>query len=104
MLERESSVSTLEELHAFVHATLCESENLLAEQFQTQRRPLFVKEDLCAIEFSLQGLRAIRLGAIWAADQNVIYFYNARGVRCLKVKLSQRIPMELAVEATNESN
>jgi len=101
MLERESSVSTLEELHAFVHATLCESENLLAEQFHTQSRPLFIKEELCAIEFSLQGLRAIRLGAIWAADQNVIYFYNARGERNLKVKLSQRITMEFAAEPAN---
>lgn len=97
MLERESSVGTLSELHAFVHAELCESENLLAEQFHTQRKALFIKEQLCGIEFSLQGLRSIRLGAIWAADQNVIYFYNARGERSLKVQLTKRLSLEEAV-------
>ncbi|WP_437224847.1 hypothetical protein SH661x_003808 [Planctomicrobium sp. SH661] len=96
MIERESSVETLEELHAFVHAELCESENLLAEQFHTQRKALFVKDKLCGIEFSLQGLRSIRLGAIWAADQNVVHFYNARGERNLKVKLTNRLSLESA--------
>lgn len=97
MLERESDISSFEALHAFVHSELCKSENLLAEQFRTQRNPLFIKGKLCGIEYSLQGLRAIRLGAIWAADQNVIYFYNARGERSLKIKLSSRLPLDVAV-------
>ena len=33
----------------------------------------------------------MRLGAIWAADHNVIYFYDARGERYLKIKLNRRI-------------
>ncbi|HWL07321.1 MAG TPA: hypothetical protein VNQ76_02805 [Planctomicrobium sp.] len=94
MLERDATVEDLEQLHTYVHEHLCESENLLADQFRTTRRPLFTRDVLCGIEFSLQGLRAIRLGAIWAADQNVIYFYNAKGERAVKVKLSQRFPIE----------
>ncbi|WP_437186181.1 hypothetical protein SH668x_003323 [Planctomicrobium sp. SH668] len=93
MREAESKVESISELHAYVHKQLCDSENLLAEQFHTQRKALFVKDKLCGIEFSLQGLRAIRLGAIWAADQNVVYFYNAKGERALKVKLKNRISL-----------
>nr|WP_092053847.1 hypothetical protein [Planctomicrobium piriforme] len=94
MLEREATVDSFDALHAYVHDVLCESENLLKDQFRTTRRALLSKGELCGIEFSLQGLRAVRLGAIWAADQNVILFYNARGERALKVKLTRRIPVE----------
>jgi len=92
--ETESTVSTFDELHQFVHHTLCAAENLLMEQFTTHQRRLVTKENLSGIEYSLQGLRNIRLGAIWAADQNVIYFYNARGERYLKVKVEQRLPID----------
>jgi hypothetical protein len=94
MQAQDRLFSSLEELHAFVHQTLCESENLLSEQFQTRRQPLISRGKLCGVEFSLHGLRSIRLGAIWAADQNVVYFYNARGERCLKVRLTARLPVE----------
>lgn len=94
MIERDATVDTVEELHEFVHQELCATENLLAEQFTTRSQLLFVKSQLCAIQYSLLGLRSIRLGAIWAADQNVIYFYNARGERVIKVRLTKRIPME----------
>lgn len=94
MREREVTLASMEELHAYVHRTLCESENLLAEQFQTRPLALTSKGRLCGIEFSLQGLRSVRLGAIWAADQNLLYFYDARGERYLKVRLTQRFPVE----------
>ncbi|WP_437192578.1 hypothetical protein [Planctomicrobium sp. SH527] len=97
MQERDAKIENFDHLHAYVHQVLCESENLLAEQFHTSRRALFTKGELCGIEFSLQGLRSVRLGAIWAADQNVIYFYNARGERALKVKLAQRLKIETQV-------
>ena len=90
MQEVEKNVESLEDLHKYVHQTLCAAENLLPEQFTTSQKRLLTRDRLCGIEFSLMGLRAIRLGAIWAADQNVLYFYNARGERYLKVKLSQR--------------
>ena len=99
MLERDATIQTFDQLHQYVHQALCESENLLPDQFTTTRRALFSKGELCAIEFSLQGLRAVRLGAIWAADQNVIFFYNAKGERALKVKLSTRpLPQTAAAD------
>ena len=81
---------TLEDLRGFVHARLCQTENLLEEQFRTLQRPLYAKGELCAVEFTLHGLRSVRLGAIWAADQNVVYLYNARGERSEKIILQQR--------------
>ncbi len=38
----------------------------------------------CGLQFSIHGPRSIRLGAIWAADHNMIFFYDARGVRYRK--------------------
>ena len=90
----ERAVESFDELHAFVHQTLCEAENLLEEQFQTRRNQLRSKEKVCAIEYSLRGPRSLRLAAIWAADQNVVYFYNARGERHLKVKIKPRLSLE----------
>ena len=45
----------------------------------------------CGLQFQLYGPRSIRLGAIWAADHNVIYFYAANGERYLKLPLKHRI-------------
>lgn len=94
MQEIDRAVESFDELHDFVHQTLCESENLLAEQFQTHRNSLCSKKRVCAIEYNLKGPRSLRLAAIWAADQNIVYFYNARGVRHLKVKITTRISLE----------
>jgi hypothetical protein len=90
MQEREASLDDLDALHHFVHELLCESENLLSDQFQTTQRCLYSRDQLCGIEYSLQGLRSVRLGAIWASDQNVVLVYNARGERYLKVRLRKR--------------
>ena len=45
----------------------------------------------CGIQFSLDGPRSVRLGAIWASDQNVILFYDTQGQRYLKVALRHRL-------------
>ncbi|WP_231740990.1 hypothetical protein [Thalassoglobus neptunius] len=91
MQELDRNLSDFSELHGFVHETLCESENLLSNQFQTRIKPLRSKGSVCGVEYILRGPRSLRLSAIWAADQNVVYFYNAVGERYLKVKLSNRL-------------
>jgi hypothetical protein len=99
MKEREVTVASFSELRQFVHHTFCEFENLLEDQFETHSRPLLSKGTVCGVEFSLQGLRSVRLAAIWAADLNVLYFYNARGERCLVVRLNGRIALPEAAAA-----
>jgi hypothetical protein len=98
MQETDHSVENLDELRDYVHETLCQAENLLAEQFQTEQFPLYMKDRLCGMQFSLRGLRSVRLGAVWAADQNVLYFYNARGERYRKVRLNKRISLQQLAE------
>ena len=84
-------LSSLNDLRTFVHQTLCGKEALLADQFPLTEMALTRRNRFCGLQFSLQGPRDVRLGAIWAADHNVIYFYDARGERYLKIKLNRRI-------------
>ena len=39
------------------------------------------------------GPRSVRLAAIWAADQNVVYLYDARGTRYAKLRLTNRLAL-----------
>ena len=87
-------LSTLNDLRTFVHQTLCGKESLLAQQFPLTEMSLTRRQRFCGLQFSLQGPRDVRLGAIWVADHNVIYFYDARGERYLKIKLNRRIVIE----------
>ena len=87
---------TLNDLRRFVHRTLCERENLLAEQFQMRESQLLIRGQVCGIQFSLKGPRSIRLNAIWTIDQNQILFYGTQGVRFLRVQLPNPIPLEAA--------
>ena len=89
-------IRTIEQLHAYVHAVLCEKENLLCDMFVTQRTTLRRAGRSCGLQFHLQGPRCIKLGAVWAADQNVVFFYDTRGARYLKVGLSNRLDFDAA--------
>jgi hypothetical protein len=84
-------IRSLGDLRNYVHKTLCEKENLLAEQFRLSEMQLSRRGRDCGLQFSIHGPRQIRLGAIWAADHNMLYFYDARGVRYRKARLAQRL-------------
>ena len=91
MCDLISQIRTLEDLRAWIHRTLCQKENLLADQFRTTEMQLMRRGRVCGTQFLLRGPRSVRLGAIWASDVNTVYFYNARGQRYLKVRLRSRI-------------
>lgn len=91
MCKAVDDLRTLDDLRAFVHRTLCEKENLLADQFTMVESQLVRRGRPCGLQFSLSGPRSVRLGAIWASDHNLIYFYDARGVRYSKVRLKNRL-------------
>lgn len=84
-------VRSLNDLRSFVHQTLCEKENLLPDQFSIAELPLQQRGARCGMQFTLQGPRSVRLGAVWAAERNQVYFYDARGERYLKLDLAHRI-------------
>ena len=94
MCQSADDVRSLCDLRAFIHRTLCEKENLLEDQFRMTEMQLTRRGRDCGLQFSLHGPRSIRLGAIWASDHNVIYFYDAHGIRYSKVHLRHRLWLE----------
>ncbi len=99
--ERLDQIRTLTELRSFIREMLCAKENLISEQFPVNETILRRGDLNCGLQFQLFGPRSIRLGAIWAADHNVIYFYAANGERYLKLRLKHRIADEVAELAEN---
>ena len=91
MLNTTATLPTLDELRQYVHAQLCAKESLLEDQFVTQEDPLLMRGCVCGRQFQLHGPRSIRLGAIWASDKNLIYFYDTQGERYLRVQLTTPI-------------
>lgn len=86
-------IRTIDELRSFIQATLCLKENLLLEQSKLRQAPLVKQGKLCGFQFSVQGPRQVRLGAVWASEHNDIYFYDTRGNRYHKVHLPEPIAL-----------
>ncbi|MCA9071594.1 MAG: hypothetical protein KDA84_21860 [Planctomycetaceae bacterium] len=99
MSESLDEIQTIEELRSYVHRNLCEKENLLADQFAMTEIILMRGERACGLQFSLQGPRSVRLGAIWTADQNQVFFYDAQGERWAKVRLRHRFSLPIECDA-----
>ena len=91
MTESHDAICSLDELRAFVHKTLCDRENILEDQFGLTETALIRRGEDCGLHFCLIGPRNVRLEAIWVADHNAIYFYDARGMRFLKIQLVERL-------------
>lgn len=93
-MDGSTCVWTVDELRQYVHDTLCRHENLVADQFALQTIALTRLGIRCGLQFLLRGPRSVRLGAVWTAEQNLVYFYNARGERFLKQPLTQRVEFQ----------
>ena len=91
MNDTREEIRSLDDLRAFIHHTLCHKENLLVDQFKMTEMQLTRRGRNCGLQFSLQGPWSVRLGAIWVSDQNIIYFYDACGVRFRKAQMRQRL-------------
>ncbi len=94
-----SGIHTFDELRVYVRTKLCEKENLLTEQSKFREAPLIKQGQLCGFQFSVQGPRQVRLGAVWASDHNDVYFYDTRGNRFHKIHLPERIALPGALVA-----
>lgn len=94
MTRKIPEIRTIDQLHAWVHEVLCQKENLLEEMFTTRIAVLMRGGAPCGRQFTLQGPRCVKLSAVWAADQNVVYFYDTRGQRYRKVDLPNRLSCE----------
>lgn len=88
MLETSMSFSSVHDLTQYVKSKLCERENLLLDQFPFTETPLLRAGRECGRQYILHGPRSVRLNAIWVMDKNDLYFYDARGERFEKVRLT----------------
>ena len=95
MSEAATGIQTVVELEHYVHERLCRHENLVAEQFALEVTPLMRRGALCGLQFLLRGPRSVRLGAVWASDQNQLYLYDARGERFHKEQLKGRFEVRV---------
>jgi hypothetical protein len=89
-----NNVHTLDELRQFIHKTLCDKENLLVDQFTMTEFQLTRGKGFCGLQFSLRGPRNVRLAAIWVADRNLVYLYDARGTRYAKLRLMTGLALQ----------
>ncbi len=89
-------IENVDDLHRYVHMMLCEKENLLDNQFETQRSAVTKAEKVCGFHFALKGPRNLKLSAVWSAEKNLLYFYDAKGERYEKLTLPKYVPFEAA--------
>lgn len=94
MVDELAHIRTSDDLRCYVHEILCGHENLVGEQFALQVVTLTQLGERCGLQFLLRGPRSVRLGAVWAAEKNQLYFYDARGERFRKESLTQRVIFE----------
>jgi hypothetical protein len=92
-------VRTLDDLRRFIHRMLCQKENLLDDQYRTTEFRLIRGERFCGLQFCLRGPRSVRLAAVWVADHNLVYLYDATGKRYSKLRLTNHIPLPAHAQA-----
>jgi hypothetical protein len=90
MTDGLDAIRHLDHLRAFIHKTLCDRENILPDQFERNETPLLRGGRDCGLHFWVQGPRSVRLEAFWETERNIVFFYDARGNRFLKVELPER--------------
>lgn len=91
MMNSIDDVRNLEDLRKYVHQTLCARENLLPDQSGLYESKLVRSGEECGRQFTVQGPRSVRLGAIWTTEHNQVYFYGTNGERFLKLTLPERL-------------
>lgn len=91
MISSIEEVRNLNDLRIYIHQALCARENLLPDQSGLHESKLVRGGEECGRQFTVQGPRNVRLGAIWTTEYNQIYFYGTNGERFLKLTLPQRL-------------
>lgn len=83
-----TSIHTLEDLQRFVYRTICNSNELLMNEFPTTETVLRKSNgNSCGMMFCLHGPRTVKFSAIWEKDKNRVLFYRANGERYQQVNL-----------------
>lgn len=96
MLTGEQQLESLDDLRNYVHATLCQFDQLEAGAFRMTEQILLRNGKPCGLYFCLHGPRAVRFSAIWETQSNTVLFYNSGGERFQKTRLVAAPALEMA--------
>ena len=87
MLAPSVRIQDLSDLRGYVHAELCDLNELDSSSFEMTERVLVRGGKPCGIFFCVHGPRSVQLTAIWETDRNTILFYGSGGQRRHKTQL-----------------
>jgi hypothetical protein len=82
-------LTSLEELRRYVHAVLCEHDQLDPDQAPLFQGIVTVRNRPCGLFFEVQGPRMVKSRAVWAGDEARILFYDSQGQRFAQARLSE---------------
>jgi hypothetical protein len=82
------SLPTLEELRAYILATLCQQDRLDVSQTSLLEEVLVRSGKPCGLLFEVKGPRQLKTYAVWAGEENRILFYDSAGLRFAETRLS----------------
>ena len=88
-MEAVVSLPSLDELRDYVFRILCGHDQL--DPTQTPRYEGLVKRrgQPCGLFFQVSGPRMLKNYALWAGDEDRIFYYDSTGVRFLQTRLSE---------------
>ena len=88
---------TLDDLRKHVLKTLCTHDHLDPSQAPLYEGLINRKGRPCGLFFQVQGPRQLRTYAVWAGEENRIFFYDSTGGRFAETRLSEGPdPLKLA--------
>ncbi len=96
MVECQTRIHNIEDIHQYVTQTLSKIEQLRPESSRLTTRLLTRNNSPCGIYFCLHGPRAVRLTAIWETDANTILFYGSCGKRVQRTRLLAAPELDVA--------
>jgi hypothetical protein len=88
-MDRVACLPTLEELKIHVLQKLCEPDSLDPTQTPLLEAVITRRGVPCGLFFQAKGPRLLKNYAVWAGDENRIFFYNCNGERISETRLSE---------------
>ncbi len=96
-MDTVASLPTLDDLRRHVHQALCARDLLDPEQAPLYEGRVLRRGRPCGLFFHVQGPRMLKSYALWAGEENRIFFYDSAGERYAELHLSDGPdPLKLA--------
>ena len=88
-MDTVAALPTLEALRAYVLTALCHHDALDPNQTPLLQAVIARRGKPCGLMFEVRGPRLLRASAVWAGDENRLFFYDSSGMRFGDVRLSE---------------